>query len=112
MNFFISLLGWFLWNWAEIVIREKQLREDNDPTTVFRFREYADIKKYMWIGSAACIPLLLWLGSKQLGLKPLAPLIGHDVDWNDVYLLAAGPAFEVIIFCIGQLQRFIEKRKS
>lgn len=112
MNFFISLLGWFLWNWAEITIKEKQLREDDDPNTIFKFREFAAIKKYAWIGSAACIPLLLWLGSKQLGLKPLAPLLGHELDWNDLYLLAAGPAFEIIIFLISQVNRIIEKRKA
>lgn len=110
MNFFISLLGWFLWNIAELAIRDKQLREDGDPETSLKFAEYANEKKYIWIGSAACIPLLLWLSAQELGLKPLAPLIGHDVDWSDFYLLAAGPAFEIIIFAITQINRFIKKR--
>jgi hypothetical protein len=112
MNFFISVLGWFLWNWAEITIREKQLREDGDPTTVFRFGEFSRQKVYTWVGSAACIPLLLWIGSSELGLKPLESLIGHELAWTDFYLLASGPAFEIIIFAIGQIDRILKKKAS
>lgn len=112
MNFFISLLGWFLWNWAELTIKDKQLREDNDPTTVFRFKDFASEKKYVWIGSLACVPLLLWLGSQKLGLQPLAPLLGHNFDWNDLYLLAAGPAFEIIIFISAQINRILKRKTA
>lgn len=112
MNFFISLLGWFLWNWAEITIKERQLREDGDPTTNFRLRDFAAEKKYTWIGSLACVFLLLWLGAQKLGLKPLAPILGHEIDWNDLYLLAAGPAFEIIIFLIGQVNRILKKKAA
>jgi hypothetical protein len=110
MNFMVSLLGWFLWNWGELVIKQKQFDEDNDPSTNFTFSEHAKKKKYGWIGSLACVPLLLWIGAKQLSLDPLAPLIGHSLGWNDLYLLAAGPAFEIIIFFIGQIDRYIKKR--
>lgn len=112
MNFFISVLGWFLWNWAEVTIKEKQLREDGDPTTVFHIVEFTKQKVYTWVGSAACIPLLLWIGSSKLGLKPLAPLLGHELEWSDFYLLASGPAFEIIIFSIGQINRILKKKAS
>jgi hypothetical protein len=112
MNFMISLLGWFVWNIAELVIRQKELEEDNDPSTNFYFGEYASKKKYTWIGSVACVPILLWIGYRQLNLDPLASIVGHPLGWNDLYLLGSGLFFELVIFLVIYARRFFKKRET
>lgn len=108
MNFIISILGWFLWNWVELVLRQKELEEDGDPNTNFHLKEFAKKKVYYWVGSFVCCFVLLWLGTKELALTPLAPLVGHDLGWSDLYYLGAGAAFEVIIFVSGKIKNALK----
>lgn len=110
MNFMISLLGWFLWNYVELLIEQRSLDEDGNPQTNFSFGDFVRKKKYSWIGSLACIPLLLWIGSKELSLDPFAPVIGVSLGWNDLYLLAAGPALEILIFFVLFVKKWIKKK--
>lgn len=111
MNFMISILGWFLWNWAELVIEQRTLDEDGNPSTNFSFRDFVAKKKYLWIGNLLCCPVILWIGAKGLTLDLLAPITGTPLGWHDLYILGSGPAFELIIF-LGIRVRNIFKKKA
>jgi hypothetical protein len=114
MNFFISLLGWFLWNWAELTVTKAQFDDDNDEKTKFKIREYAYTHWTIWIGSAACIFLLLWVGYKNLSIDPLAPVFGVNtkLGWNDLYLLGSGAAFDAIIYATKAIKKFFKKKEA
>jgi len=112
MNFIGAFIGWFLWNLAEMEIRRRRYAGDNDPSTVFNFRTYSAEKKFTWVGSFACIFLFLWIRANQLNLDMLEPVMGHKLVWNDFLLLAPGAGFEMIIFLIWFIQRWIDKKKA
>lgn len=112
MNLLIALLGCFLWNIAEMEIRRRQYANDNDPSTVFNWGIYWREKIITWVGSVVMCPVLLWIGKMQLNLDPLGSLIGHQLEWNDLYLLGSGAAFEMLIFGIIQITRFFKKKSQ
>lgn len=112
MNFMITLLGWFLWNVAELELERRSLDEDGNPQTNFSLSDFVRKKKFLWIGNLACCPLLLWIGFKGLSLDPLAPIIGAKLGWNDLYLLGAGAAFEFIIFFLVWLKKLVNRMKA
>jgi len=93
-------------------MEQRSLDEDGNPQTNFSFSDFTKKKKYVWIGNLACCPLMLWLGYKGLSLDILAPIIGAKLGWSDLYLLASGAAFEMILFLISWLRRFINNLKS
>lgn len=109
MNFLGSILGWLVWNIAELVMRQKELEEDGDPNTNFHFREYAEKKRFYWVGSFVTCFLLLWIGANELSLDPLEPLTGHKLGWTDLYYVGSGAAFELIIFIIVKINRIAKK---
>lgn len=107
MNFFISILGWFLWNWAEFSVVKQEgdgseyesdilkfvnaatVLDDNTKIIVSQgikailkspvtLRMYAKTHYETWIGSLGCIFLLLWIGARNLSVDPLAPLFGVE----------------------------------
>jgi len=109
MNFMISFLGWFLWNWAEFSItKEKGDGYDqlktlskvvSDDATIsteckkslldkigeilkrpITLREYASTHYETWVGSFATIFLLLWIGYRKLSIAPFAPLFGLEAQ--------------------------------
>jgi len=107
MNFFISILGWFLWNWAEFsVVKQEGDGSEYEPEIVkyinasnglddnsktllangvrmilkspVTLKMYAKTHYETWIGSLGCIFLLLWIGARNLSVDPLAPLFGVE----------------------------------
>lgn len=114
MNFMISILGWFLWTWVNFTIEKWEADDDGDDKTVFSFTHYKDKYWPTWIGSLACVPLLLWIGSRQLNLDAFGSLIapGVSLGWNDLYLLAAGAAFEALIFAVKRIRKFFKNLSS
>jgi hypothetical protein len=110
MNFLGSILGWIVWNITELVVTQKELEEDGDPSTNLHLKEYAYKKIYYWIGSFFTCLLLLWIGAKGLNLDPLEPLTGHKLGWSDLYYPGAGLAFEALIFLIIRIKTLIKKQ--
>lgn len=108
-NFLGALLGWFVWNIAELIIRQKELDEDGDPNTNFHFREYGSKKKFIWIGSFGTCLMLLWIGEAGLNLDSLSPFTGHELGWSDLYYLGSGAALELFIFIILKIRAFTKK---
>jgi len=112
LNLIPVLLGWFLWNWAELVLEQRALDEDGNPQTNFTFSDFSKKKRFVWIGNLFCCPLMLWIGYKGLSLDILEPLIGAKLGWSDFYLLASGAAFEMILFLVTWVRKIIAKLKS
>lgn len=112
LNLIPVVLGWGLWNWAELVMEQRSLDNDGNPNTNFSFADFKKKKKFTWIGNLLCCPLMLWIGYKGLSLDLLEPIIGAKLGWNDLYLLGSGAAFEIILFIISWIRKFINKLNS
>lgn len=112
MKFFISILGWFLWNWAELTMTKKELDEDGDPQTNFTIKDFASKKWAMWIGSFASIFMLLWIGSAKLSLHPFEVITGEKMAWNDFYYLLSGAAWDAVLFGVTYIHKFFKKRSE
>ena len=113
MNFFISIIGWALWNWAEFEIKKRELDEDGDEKTNYTFKDYTDKKWSSWIGSFLCIAVLMWVGHRQLSLDPFASLVGtHSLGWNDLYLLMSGAVWEIVLFAIKKIRSILKKKET
>jgi len=106
----ISLLGCFLWNWAELTYTKKQLDEDGNPQTNFSVKEFAKIKWAYWIGSFTTIFLLLWIGATKMNLHPFEVITGEKLSWNDSYYLLSGAVFEAIIFGVTLVNKYFKKK--
>lgn len=112
MNFIISIIAWLVYNVAEMEIRRRELDEDGNPDTNFGLGTYAKQKIFIWIGSLLMCPLLLWIGANKIDIKPLGMLTDMELAWSDLYYLAAGFGFELIIFGIIKLRKFVKKVSS
>lgn len=140
MNFMISLVGWFLWNWAEFsVTKEKgdgdiylarisgivngsDASETTKATLIHKIHTIlgspVSLKDYMkghyetWVGSLLCIVILLWIMSRQISLDPFATIAGTGVElgWNDLYLLGAGAVWDAFIFGFRWVRNFFKKK--
>lgn len=107
----ISVLGWFIWNWAELTIKQQSLVKDGDPNTNFRFIDHAREQWPMWIGSFVTIFVLLIFGSKQMDLHPLSMITTEKLGWNDLYYFLSGAAFEGIIFGFKWLKKYFKNKE-
>lgn len=141
LNFMISLLGWFLWNWAEFSLAKQDgdgseysaglLRVVNEcPGLSDHQKEfltvgikgilkapvnlimYAKTHYETWIGSLGCIALLLWVGYRQLNIDPFASMIGINSGWNDLYLIGSGAAWDALIFVFKKIKKFFKNKES
>lgn len=139
MNFIITLLGWFLWNWAEFSITkekgdgfefakrfiailggyavsddvkksvETQLSQEFNKPETFR--DYMRGHYETWVGSFVCMFVLLIIGYRQLDINPIGLLIGVETNgWNDVYLFGAGAAWDIVIFMFKRVKSLIAKK--
>lgn len=114
MNFMISIAGWFLWNLIAYEIEHRKRAFDKDPNTNYTFAEHKKKYKITWLGSLVCVPILLWAASRQLSLDPFASIIapGMSLGWNDVLLLGAGAAYEMLIFVVKLVTSYFAKKSS
>lgn len=141
MNFMVSLLGWFLWNWAEysIIKQEGEGSQYSQPIVKLldsagipddvrlklivniqailkapiTFGQYAKNHYETWVGSLGCIALLLWFGYTRMDINPFASLIGlESKGWNDVYLLGSGVVWDAIMFAFKRVRKFYKKKES
>lgn len=107
MNFLITLVGWFLWNWAEFSITKEKDEETGKYTSL---KDYAKNHYETWIGSFVCMFALLIIGYRQLDINPIGSLIGAEgTGWNDVYLFGAGAAWDIVIFGFKKVKEKFSK---
>lgn len=113
MNFIISILGWIVWNVAECELDRRSKEEDNDDKTVFTYSGYAKSHLLVWFGSLACVPIILWFGYKRFQIDPAGDLFGGGTKaWEEIYILAAGAAFEAFIFAVKKIKARFAKMGS
>lgn len=113
MNFFISFAGWFLWNLAELYIEKSEKENDKDPETNWEIKAYAISHWPLWLGSLVCVPVILWMGYRNFNIDPLGSLLGTELKaWHDIYILAAGAAFEGFIYAVKKVKSFFKKKES
>lgn len=99
MNFIITILGWALWNLAEMQIDKDKYDKDGDDTTNFNFKSYAKGHAITWVGSFLCMFALLIIGYRQLDISPIGLMFGAETTgWNDLYLFGSGAAWDAVIF--------------
>lgn len=102
-----------LWNLAELYIEKSSKETDADPNTNWNIVDYAKSHWPLWIGSLLCIPVLLWLGYRNLNIDPLGSITGVDLGiWNDLYILGAGAAFEGFVFAVKKVQSYFKKKEK
>jgi len=111
MNFLITLLGWLLWNLAEMKIDQDKYLKDGDDNTNFSVQKYARTHAITWIGSFICMFALLIIGYRQLNISPVGLLIGVNTGsgWNDLYLFGAGAAWDGVIFGLKRIKEKLSK---
>lgn len=113
MNFFISIIGWLVWNIAEAQIEKGDKDNDGNAATAFSYSDYAKRHTLIWAGSLLCIPVLLWIGYRQLDINPIGSLLGVETNaWHDLYILGAGAAFEAFIFAVKKIKSFFKKKEA
>ena len=109
MNFMISIVGWFLWNWAEFSITKEAGDESEKKISL---PHYAQGHWETWIGSLVMTTVLLWVGHRQLNLDPFEVVLGTKLGWNDLYLLGSGAAWDAFIFGFKWVKNFFKKKSA
>lgn len=93
-NIYISFFSWFAYN--VIMFRIKK-DEFDDKDLEFKLSSYVSHTWDNWLSSLVMVPILLWLGYRQLHIID-DPLTGiKNVKWNDLYYLGSGFITELII---------------
>ena len=82
-----AFVAWIAWT----VIMLSLYKDENEKT--WNFKAYVGEHWDNWAASFVCIPVLLWIGYKQLSLGVLDL---EKPDWNDLYYLASGFAPEMV----------------
>lgn len=109
----IAFFGWLVWFFAELYIEKSQKEKDDDPSTSFTLKDYASSHWPVWIGSFLCIPILLWVGARNLSIDPLGSLLGEgSVVWHDLYILGSGAAFELFCFLVKKVKKYFAKKEA
>lgn len=109
----IAFVGWLLWFVAELYIEKSEKENDSNDATVFTLRDYAHSHWPIWIGSFLCIPVILWMGARNLDIDPFGSLLGEGKKpWHDLYILGSGAAFELFCFGVKKIKKVVKKKES
>jgi hypothetical protein len=98
MNILLAFLGWLAWNWG-LFVYEKDSLDALDQK--FNVKHYAERYWDNWVLSLICVPILIIIGIKGLGLKALPVADVEDLQWNDMYYLASGLLAEAVKYYIA-----------
>jgi len=103
LNFLISIFGWLAFNFALFSMEKDEYDEKDQEFPISKY-----IKKHWdnWLGSLFVIPLILYIGYKQLSLNPLSPIDFEQAHWSDLYYMSAGFAFEFLKVSINKIKKW------
>lgn len=93
MNILLTVLGWLAWN-IGLFSFEKDKSDDKDEK--FSLIHYANKYWDNWLLSLVCVPILIIMGIKGLGLDAIPIGDFEDLHWNDIYYLCAGAFAEAV----------------
>ena len=85
-NYHIALIGWLAWNVAVFSFTKD---DADDANLAFDVKSYAKTHWDNWLASLFMIPVLLIIGTKQLGMDALAAL-EIKMKWSNLYYLGSG----------------------
>lgn len=94
LNIYISFFAWAAYNVIMFRIKKDEFddRDEDFPLTKYIYHTWDN-----WLSSLAVVPILLWLGYRQLHVID-DPLTGiKEVKWNDLYYLLSGFITEFLI---------------
>jgi hypothetical protein len=93
MNVFITIIGWIAWNWFWFAV-EKDKSDDLDKR--FDYRDYARKHWENWVWTLLLVPILLYYGSRGLGLDVFgSPHMDH-LKWNDAFYPCVGLFSDIV----------------
>lgn len=92
MNILLVVFGWLIWNFALFSMEKDKADEAGE-----HFPIGPHVRKYWdnWVLSLLCVPVLIILGIKGLGLDAIPIDDLKHLRWNDAYYLGAGAITEV-----------------
>lgn len=95
LNFYVTVIAWMAFNAIKFSIIKDKL---DDEGKHFPIRQYIEKTWDNWLASALCVPLLLWIGYRQLDIIT-NPVAEHTstLKWNDIYYLFSGVISEIVI---------------
>lgn len=86
LDFLVALAGWLAWNAIMLSI----YKDANEQA--FNLRAYVSEHWDNWLASLVMIPVLLFFGSKGLGIK----IDEYNINWDDSYYVASGFITEAV----------------
>lgn len=101
-NWEIALLGWLAWN-ALILNIDKDSFDAKGET--FPILKYIQAHWDNWFASLVMIPLLLWFGSRQLGLDATGIVEFEKLKWSDSYYPMSGVITEFALYWIKKIKK-------
>lgn len=102
LNVYVTVLGWLAYN---IIVLSMEKDRYDEQHTAFPLKQYIGEHWDNWAASLVMVPVLLWLGYRQLDIIA-SPLDEHAsrITWSDLYYLASGFATEFVIRLIKKLK--------
>lgn len=103
LNVYISIWAWLAYNFIIFQLEKDGYDAEH---AKFPFATYCRETWDNWVGSGLMIPLLLWIGYRQLNIID-NPLLEHptSIAWSDLYYLFSGVVTEVVIKRIKEWRR-------
>lgn len=103
----MSLLGWLVWN-IGLFSYEKDKHDDAEK----EFDVVAYYKKYWdnWLLSLVCVPILVIIGMRGLGLDPIPLDDFKHLQWNDLYYFGSGALAEAVKVIIKKISNWKSKQ--
>lgn len=89
--FYAAIFGWLAFN---VILFRIEKDKSDDAGADFSVKLYAAKAWDNWLASLVCVPIVLYLGYKQLNIGMIDV---DDPSWSDLYYLAAGFLPELII---------------
>ena len=93
MNIAIAIIGWFAWNWFWLTV-EKDVYDDRNEK--FGLRDYAHKHWENWVWTALLVPILLYYGSRGLGLDVFGIPSMENLTWSDAYYPCVGLFSDIV----------------
>lgn len=94
LNIYASIAGWLAFN--VILFRIEKDRFDKIGER-FPLTKYVSETWDNWLASFVFLPVLWYIGYKQLALDPFADLEVTKMQWSDLYYVCSGFIVELII---------------
>lgn len=109
MNIFITIIGWLAWNWFWFTV-EKDKHDDENKD--FDFTDYRKKNWENWVFSALLIPILLYYGSRGLGLDVFGIPSFEHLKWSDAFYPCVGLFSDIVGMGLKYLRKMLSKLTS